>query len=253
LTAKGFPVDGNPFLVHMFFQANIAPTIYAMCGRFQLSIKGKDISERFNTEVFDEIHKPSFNCSPTQMLPVITDLNPHKISLLHWGLVPSWTKDLRIGNKNFNCRAETINEKPSFREAFRRQRCLIPANGFYEWKTGTVKQAYRFHLKNEALFALAGIWDSWQKPDGSFLHSFCIITTEANPLMAPIHHRMPVILPREIETRWVYSTDSKQLLEFLKPYPSDEMVCYPVSTRVNSVMNDDENLVKPVEIAGELF
>ena len=224
-----------------------------MCGRFQLSVKGKEISERFNTEVFDEIHKPSFNCAPTQLLPVITDSNPHKISLLQWGLVPSWTKDLRIGNKNFNSRAETINEKPSFRTAFRRQRCLVPANGFYEWKAGTTKQAYRFHLKYEELFAMAGIWDIWQGPDGSWLHSFSIITTEANTLMKPIHHRMPVILPKEVETRWIYTTDYKQLIEFLKPYPSEEMSCYTVSGRVNSVMNDDENLIKPVEVSGELF
>ncbi|NOU47944.1 MAG: SOS response-associated peptidase [Bacteroidales bacterium] len=224
-----------------------------MCGRFQLSVKGKEISERFNTEVFDEIHKPSYNCAPTQVLSVITDAMPHKISLLQWGLVPSWAKDLRAGNKNFNCRAETIIEKPTYRLPFKRQRCLVPANGFYEWKPGTVKQAYRFHLKNEALFAMAGIWDTWQRPDGSWLQSFSIITTEANEVMAPIHNRMPVILPKESETRWIYTTDYRQLLNLLKPYPADEMVCYPVSSRLNSVMNDDESLTKQIEKQVGLF
>jgi putative SOS response-associated peptidase YedK len=224
-----------------------------MCRRFQLSVKGKEISERFNTEVFDEIYKPSFNCAPTQLLSVISDATPHKISLLQWGLVPSWTKDLRAGNKNFNCRAETIIEKPSFRTPFKRQRCLVPANGFYEWISGSVKQAYRFHLKNEALFAMAGIWDTWQKPDGSWLQSFAIITTEANEVMAPIYNRMPVILPKESETRWIYTTDYRQLLNLLKPYPADEMVCYPVSSRVNSVMNDDESLTKQIEEQAGLF
>lgn len=224
-----------------------------MCGRFQLSVTGKEISERFNTEVFDEIDKPSYNCAPTQVLSVITDAMPHKISLLQWGLVPSWTKDLRIGNKNFNCRAETIIEKPTFRLPFKRQRCLVPANGFYEWKPGTIKQAYRFHLKNEALFAMAGIWDTWQRPDGSWLQSFSIITTQANEVMAPIHNRMPVILPKESETRWIYTTDYRQLLTLLKPYPADEMVCYPVTSRLNSVMNDDESLIKQIEEQVGLF
>jgi len=224
-----------------------------MCGRFQLSVKGKEISERFNTEVFDEMYKPSFNCAPTQLLPVITDASPYKMSMLHWGFIPSWTKNLRVGNKNFNCRAETINEKPSFRSAFRRQRCLVPANGFYEWKNDGTKQAFYFHLKNESLFAMAGIWDVWRSPDGSLIHSFSVITTEANALMAPIHQRMPVILPKEIETRWIYTTDYKQLVAYLKPYPADEMVCYPVSNRVNSVKFDDETLINPVEMQSGLF
>lgn len=237
----------------MDFRTTIVHSFLTMCGRFQLSVKGKEISERFNTEVFDEIHKPSYNCAPTQVLSVITDAMPHKISLLQWGLVPSWAKDLRAGNKNFNCRAETIIEKPTYRLPFKRQRCLVPANGFYEWKPGTVKQAYRFHLKNEALFAMAGIWDTWQRPDGSWLQSFSIITTEANEVMAPIHNRMPVILPKESETRWIYTTDYRQLLNLLKPYPADEMVCYPVSSRLNSVMNDDESLTKQIEKQVGLF
>ncbi len=224
-----------------------------MCGRFQLSVKGKEISERFNTEVFDEIHKPSFNCAPTQILPVITDVNPHKISFLQWGLVPSWTMDPSNSGKNFNSRAESIIEKPSFREAFKRQRCLIPANGFYEWKAGAIKQPYRFYLKKEEIFAMAGIWDTWQSADGSRLQSFSIITTQANSLMAPIHQRMPLILPKEIETKWLYTTDYKQLIEYLKPYTAEEMACYPVSTRVNSMKNDDENLIKEVAVQGELF
>lgn len=224
-----------------------------MCGRFQLSVKGKEISERFNTEVFDELHKPSFNCAPGQILPVITNLAPHRISLMLWGLVPSWSKSPSTGSKNFNCRSESIDEKPSFREPFSRQRCLVPANGYYEWKAGALKQAYRFCLKDEALFAMAGIWDIWKSPDGGLLHSFSIITTEANELTAGIHHRMPLILPVEMETRWLYSTDYKQLIPLLKPFPASQMDYYPVSGKVNSVANDGEALIHKMPGQMDLF
>lgn len=224
-----------------------------MCGRFQLSVKGKEISERFNTEVFDELHKPSFNCAPGQILPVITDNAPHRISLLLWGLVPSWSKASLIGNKNFNCRSESINEKPSFREPFRRQRCLVPANGYYEWKSGALKQAYRIFLKDDSLFAMAGIWDIWKSPDGGQLHSFSILTTEANELTAGIHQRMPLILSKEMETRWLYTTDYKQLFSLLKPFPAEQMDYYPVSHKVNSVGNDGDELVQRMPGQMDLF
>jgi putative SOS response-associated peptidase YedK len=132
-----------------------------MCGRFQLSVKGKHISERFNVEVFDEMYKPSFNCAPGQNLPVITNTEPGKLSFFKWGLVPFWAKDPKIGNKLINTRAETILEKPSFKAAFTRRRCLVPANGFFEWKKDTKKIPFRVFLKNGDLFAMAGLWETW--------------------------------------------------------------------------------------------
>lgn len=224
-----------------------------MCGRFQLSVKLEDIIERFHTEIPEEPFESSYNCAPGQLLPVITDIAPYRLSPMLWGLVPSWTKELKPNNKNFNCRAETLNEKPSFREPFRRHRCLIPANGFFEWKATDRKQPYRFFLKHEELFAMAGVWDIWKAPDGSQLHSFSIITVEANALVSDLHPRMPAIIPKELETRWLYTTDHRQLLPLLKPYPSSEMDCYPVSAKINSVSGQGEELVRRIVGQNSLF
>ncbi|HJN05505.1 MAG TPA: SOS response-associated peptidase, partial [Bacteroidales bacterium] len=127
-----------------------------MCGRFQLSVKGKQISERFNVEVFDELYKPNYNCAPSQKLPVITNDQPHSLSYFRWGLIPFWAKDPKLGYRNINTRSETISSKPSFKNAFKKRRCLIPANGFYEWRKDENKTPFRIFFKNEKLFALAG-------------------------------------------------------------------------------------------------
>jgi len=218
-----------------------------MCGRFQLSVKGKVISERFNVEVFDEHYKPSFNCAPGQFLPVITNQEPKRLQLYHWGLIPSWSKDTRQAYQMINSRAETITEKPAFRKAFAAQRCLIPANGFFEWKKAAVKQPFRIFLKSEAVFAMAGIWESWQQNNGDIIFSFSIITTKANKLMDPIHDRMPVILKPEHEQTWLQSNDIKQLQQFLMPLSDDSLERYPVSTRINSANQNDEKLLFPVD------
>ncbi len=219
-----------------------------MCGRFQLSVRGKEISERFNTEVFDEMYKPSYNCAPTQLLSVITNSNPNRLQFFHWGLVPSWAKDTRIGVKMINSRAETIAEKPSFKRAFAARRCLIPANGFYEWKKqGQKKLPYRFMLRNESLFAMAGIWETWHDSANNVFHSFSIITTSANSLMKQIHHRMPVILRPEHEQLWLGDTESGKLLELLKPYPDGLMEYYAVSPKLNSARNEGPDLIAKYE------
>lgn len=232
-----------------------------MCGRFQLSVKGKEISERFLTELFDELHRPpaegaksppGFNCAPMQWLPVITNTEPHRISYLRWGLVPLWAKDASAAAKMINSRAETVREKPSFRKAFASRRCLVPANGFYEWKKET-GQPYRIFLRNEKLFAMAGLWEQWTSSEGDVIRTFSILTTEANGLIRGVHHRMPVILPREKEQIWLKSSDENELEVLLSPYPENEMDMYPVSRAVNNVRNDDERLIRPELPASTLF
>lgn len=213
------------------------------------------------TELFDELHRPQgdgkavpkgYNCAPTQWLPVISNSNPHRISHYRWGLVPSWAKDMWGAARMINSRAETVQEKPAFRQAFRQRRCLVPANGFYEWKKET-GQPYRIFLKNEPIFAMAGIWEVWKSPNGELIHTFSILTTQANGLMEGIHHRMPVILKPGNEQTWLQSDDEAQLLDLLCPYPGEEMDMYPVSRAVNNVRNDDERLIMPEPLQPTLF
>ena len=233
-----------------------------MCGRFQLSVKGKEITERVNVEVHDEIHRPDkqllnsskgYNCAPLQWLPVILNTSPEKIQFLRWGLLPSWSSDERSAAKMINARAETISEKPAFKTAFERRRCLIPANGFYEWQKTSHKQPYRFFLKNEAIFAMAGIWDHWTKTDGTRIHTFAILTTSANSILEGIHDRMPVILSENDEMKWISTANDTNFSALLKPYPAELMDFYPVSPLVNSVSNDDERLIKPWNLPLNLF
>ena len=214
-----------------------------MCGRFQLSVKGRHISERFNVELFDEFYKPNYNVAPGQKLPAITNSEPTQMSYLKWGLIPFWAKDPKIGYKLINTRAETISEKPSFKNAFRKRRCLIPANGFYEWKKDTHKTPFRIFLKSEELFAMAGIWETWKDGEGKPVHTLSIITTEPNELMQNIHNRMPVILPRELEEAWLKENDELALKSMLRPFESKLMDCYPISRKVNSVANNTEEIV----------
>lgn len=218
-----------------------------MCGRFQLSVKGRHISERFNVEVFDELYKPNYNCAPSQKLPVITNEDPGKLSFLKWGLIPSWAKDPKIGFNLINTRAESISEKPSFRNAFKNRRCLVPANGFYEWKKDENKTPYLIFLKSDELFAMAGIWETWKDGEGRPVYTFSIVTTTPNALMKNIHNRMPVILPQELEEAWLKGNDEPTLIEMLKPFDEKQMGAHPVSKRVNSPANNDAEIVLPVD------
>lgn len=216
-----------------------------MCGRFQLSVKGRHISERFNVEVFDEFYKPNYNAAPSQKLPVITNTEPTKLNYFKWGLIPFWAKDPKIGFKMINARSETIGEKPAFKNAFKKRRCIIPANGFYEWRKDENKTPFRIFLKSEELFSLAGIWETWKDAEGKPIHSFSILTTEPNTLIKTIHDRMPVILPPEFEYAWLNEEDKKLLENMLKPFDAEKMEAYPISKKVNSPRNNNAEIVLP--------
>ncbi len=220
-----------------------------MCGRYQLSVKEKDITVRFHVDVYEKLYRPSYNCAPSQALPVISNDNPGVMSLYKWGLIPFWAKDPKIGYKLINAKAETINEKPSFRNSFRRKRCMVLCNGFYEWrKNGKEKTPYRIYLKQEKLFAMAGIWDEWKDAEERPVRSFSIITTSPNELMKDIHSRMPVILKEEEEAIWLKENDPGRLSSLLQPYPADEMEAYKISSFVNSPRNDSPEVIEPVRV-----
>ena len=209
-----------------------------MCGRFSLTANEAELNLRFELEGGDAPYVPRYNGAPTQMLAVITGENPHKLSYQRWGLIPPWAKDISIGNKMINARAETITEKPSFRTPLFSKRCLVPADGFYEWQQDDGKQPFRIFVKDNPIFSMAGLWERWKSPEGNVIESFNIITTEANSFMKSIHNRMPVILRREDEKTWLASKDSAEILSLLKPYAPEEMDAYPVSKLVNSARID---------------
>jgi putative SOS response-associated peptidase YedK len=209
-----------------------------MCGRFSFVFEDALILERFGIRVSTAIYKARYNCSPTQSLAVIADNAPGSLQLFRWGLVPSWAKDTSIGSKLINARAETITEKPSFKNAFRNRRCLVPATGFFEWKRTGGVTPYNIGMKNGDVFCFAGLWDKWVSGEGEIIHSFTIVTTSPNELMAQIHDRMPVILHRDDEQRWISQTPESSLVELLKPFPAGLMDAWPVSNLVNSPRND---------------
>ena len=209
-----------------------------MCGRFSLTVNEAELNDFFETSGGEAPYVARYNCAPTQMLAVITNEKPRQLSYFKWGLIPGWAKDPSIGNKMINARAETITEKPSYKNTLRTKRCLVPADAFYEWRQNGDKIPYRIFLKNRRLFAFAGLWDRWKAPDGNEISSFTIITTGANEFMQPIHNRMPVILRREHEKLWLGSNNADELLALLKPYSSEDMDAYPVSKLINSAKND---------------
>lgn len=213
-----------------------------MCGRFTF-IDIEDIRERFNAEPIDL--KPNYNVAPTQDVPVIIN---GQLSMFRWGLIPFWAKDPTIGHKMINARAETVDEKPSFKHSLQRKRCLIVADGFYEWrKEGRTKRPYRITLKNKELFGFAGLWDTWKSPTGD-INSCTIITTTPNELMVSIHDRMPVILSRDSERVWLDQSivDAGYLKSLLVPYPAEAMIAYAVSSYVNSVKNNGPECMVPL-------
>jgi putative SOS response-associated peptidase YedK len=198
-----------------------------MCGRFILLTDLSVIVESFRIGEVAAEYKPGSNISPGQQISaVIRDEDVNKLVDFRWGLIPLWAKDPSIGNRMFNARAETIAEKPSFREAFKRRRCLIVADGFYEWqKIGRIKKPLRFSLKSGEPFGLAGLYETWISPERKPVHTCTIITTEPNDLLRPIHDRMPVMVKKELEDFWIdpSSHNSRDLLSILKPYPAVDM------------------------------
>lgn len=213
-----------------------------MCGRFSMTSPIEQIQLAFDISNLDEVDMtPRYNVAPSQqILSIVGDGKDHRAGFLKWGLVPSWSKDPKIGFKMINARSETVDTKPSFRNLLKRRRCLIVADGFYEWKNEDgKKQPYRIKMKEDHLFAFAGLWDRWEN-SGEIIHSCTIITTEANEVVSGIHDRMPVILPKDRQDIWLNPAvqDSSQLKELLQPFPAEEMIAYQVSSLVNSPKND---------------
>jgi putative SOS response-associated peptidase YedK len=220
-----------------------------MCGRYRLTRADRRLNESFDAEGdFDIV--PRYNIAPSQ--PVLTIRREpgrrRQFSTMRWGLVPSWAKDPSVGFKTINARAETVQTTPSFRDPFKSQRCLIPADGFYEWaRNGKTKQPYCFEVGDGEVFAFAGLWDRWVDPNGNILESCTIMTTTPNSLLSNFHDRMPVILHPENYAAWLTPGNTDAALEMLKP--SDRMMrSYPVSTRLNQVQNDDPDCGTPLEL-----
>ncbi|MFC5702231.1 SOS response-associated peptidase [Cohnella faecalis] len=219
-----------------------------MCGRYTVTVTLEELMALYLAEgTALPFNLPRFNFAPTQLVPaIVNDGTRNRIGQLKWGLVPSWAEDEKVGIRMINARAESLDERPAFRTAYRRKRCLIPADGFYEWKTiSGGKQPYRIKLRNGELFGMAGLYETWTSPDGRKVHTCTVITTTPNRLMEDIHHRMPVILRREDEALWLDRSiqDPSRLQPLLAPYPAEEMEAYPVSKRVGNVGNDDPDLV----------
>ena len=222
-----------------------------MCGRFTLTVEPAQLQESFPEFSFSVVGKPRFNIAPSQAVLVLPNDGQHRADYFVWGLIPSWTKDPAIGSRLINARAESLGEKPSFRGAYKYHRCLIPADGFYEWKLDPQTKAkipYFIRLASGKPFALGGLWDEWHSPDGSQVKSCTIITTEPNELLAPLHDRMPLILPPEAYAVWLDPAPRKpeELQKLLVPYPAAEMTAYPVSPQVNSPENDQPECVAPL-------
>jgi putative SOS response-associated peptidase YedK len=226
-----------------------------MCGRYRLSRRKQLVEEYFDAGSGDEDWAPRYNIAATQLVPVIRQ-HPKEprceMSLLRWGLIPSWAKDSSGAARMINARSETAATTPAFRDALKFRRCLIPADGFYEWqRTGKTKQPYCFEVNEGELFAFAGIWERWKDPGGQWVKSCSILTTTPNAVTAAIHDRMPVILDRSDYDMWLDPgmTNVEATSEMLKPCDARLMRCYPVSTRINHVGNDDEECSKRVELA----
>jgi len=217
-----------------------------MCGRYSFAVVDELIEQRFGVRVRTAIYKARYNCAPGQDLAVISNENPGELAFYRWGLIPFWAKEKSIGYKMINAKSETINEKPSYKNAFRNKRCLVPADSFFEWKKDAQKDPYRIMMKDEQPFAMAGIWDRWTTSDGEIIHSFSIITTSPNELMSGIHDRMPVILHPGDEQRWLSALAESELLDMLKPFPPERMKAYKISKLVNSPKNDSGEILTPV-------
>jgi putative SOS response-associated peptidase YedK len=223
-----------------------------MCGRFTTTFEFSEIRVRWNLDRDLPKYTPRFNVAPetSPNIPVIIrQKGVNECRLMQWGLIPSWAKDPSIGNQMINARAESLIEKPAFKDLVRSGRCLVPADGFYEWrKEGKRKVPMWVHLKTKEPFALAGLWDVWRKPDGKRVESFTIITTEPNELVRPVHNRMPVILRPEDEEQWLDATRTSfvKAKSLLKPYPDELMDAHDVSPIVNSAKYDGPECIQPV-------
>ena len=225
-----------------------------MCARFTLKTRAEALIDAFELAEAPTDLVPRYNIAPTQPVAIIANLpGPRVVRRARWGLIPKWATDRRIAHRLVNARSETVAQKPSFREAFRARRCLVLADGFYEWRNhGGGKMPMRVVLKDSAPFGMAGLWETWRDPaapaDTPLVHTCTVLTTTPNALIAPIHDRMPVILPREAWATWLAPGDpgEQALLPLLSPYPAALMAAYEVSPVVNSVRNDVPQCIAPV-------
>jgi putative SOS response-associated peptidase YedK len=224
-----------------------------MCGRYSQRQSAKIIAQAFQVDEVPTL-EPRYNIAPTQSVPTVLQTSAstnRQLKMLHWGLIPSWAKDSKMGAKLINARAETVAEKPAFRSALRQRRCLVLADGFYEWQQQEQKkqkQPFYFRLSEERPFAFAGLWEHWEGEDGQEIESCTLLTTEANELMQPIHNRMPVILdPKDYDLWLDLEVKKPELLQpLLHPYRSEEMTAYPVSKVVNKPSNDSAECIERV-------
>ena len=226
-----------------------------MCGRYSLTTAPEALRQLFNFDNMPNL-APRYNIAPTQDVPVIRpagrggeDVNGRGLAMMRWGLVPSWSKEIDRSAPMINARAETIAEKPSFRAAFQSRKCLVPADGFYEWRLENgKKQPFRIGMNGGAPFAFAGLWERWASPEGDEINSVAIVTTEANEKLRPIHARMPVILDPNDYDQWLGETTETIAQTLLRPYPPGDMAFYRVGLRVNSVRHDDIECISPLKL-----
>ncbi|GAC1546716.1 MAG: SOS response-associated peptidase [Herpetosiphon sp.] len=221
-----------------------------MCGRYTLKSSPQAIADHFMLPEVPTL-APHFNIAPSVDVPVVLAAEHQERSLhfLRWGFIPAWADDAAIGNRMINARSETVASSPAFRNAFRSRRCLVIADGFYEWqKSGTVKQPFHYRMSDGLPFAFAGLWEEWKRGDGPSIVSCTIVTTEANEVVRPVHNRMPVILPPEHYDRWLghEKIDVAGLSALLQPYASESMTGYPVTPLVNNPRNDAPECVQPL-------
>lgn len=244
------PVDlQSAFLQDVFVDNPLFVAI--MCGRYSLFTPLQEVEMQLAAKAVEwENFEPRYNAAPTQPMPVITNEFPDIIQYYRWGLVPRWASDAAMGSKMMNTRTESIQEKPAFFNIFKYKRCLVLADGYYEWKAGTDstkktnKQPYRFHLPHNELLLLAGLWDTWQNG----LQTFSIITCPANADVAPYHHRMPVLLTRKDAATWLSSNNTTELLQLLKPAPLGVLQCYPIHTLLNRASYDHPDIITPMQM-----
>ena len=222
-----------------------------MCGRSSLTVTEKELEKRFNATFYsDDLERynplPNFNVAPTHMHPVMTNLDQDHLQFFRWGLIPFWAKDKKVGYKMINARKETLLEKSTFKNAVNKKRCIVPFDGFYEWKkTEDGKQPYRIVTTDTEIFSVAGLWERWKSPEHEDIYSFTLITQEPNELMADIHNRMPAILRPDQERDWLdMNIPSEDAIQMLQPYPSELMNAYQVSKRVGNVRENDEELIQ---------
>ena len=231
-----------------------------MCGRSSLTKTEKELEERFGATFYsDDLESynplPNYNVAPTHYMPVITSSDQEHINIYRWGLLPFWAKDTKIAYKMINARIETILEKNAFKKAVEQRRCIIPMDGFYEWKReGKEKLPFRIQTTDQEIFSVAGIWEKWKSPEGEEVFTFSVITKKPNAIMEGIHDRMPALLLPQQEKLWLdEELPAKEAIALITDYPAEYMKAYRVSQKVNSVRNTDASLIEPVREQGDLF